>query len=110
MYLGSLKIDTVFKTYDQVLGYDSDLAFPTSFSQGDRDAFIMMKFKALNRKISNGVIHDPKQKEHRKQGSGACDGGGGVMVPNKQAVEVGTEIMNQAAIEQFFLATSQRVQ
>jgi hypothetical protein len=61
MYLGSLKIDTVFKNYDQVLGYDSDQAFPKNFSQDDRDAFINMKFKALNRKISNGAILDPKQ-------------------------------------------------
>ena len=101
----------IFKNYDKVLGFDCNKAFPKDFTQQDRDAFFIMKFRALNQKILNGDINDARQNMQRIQGSGAFDnGGGGFMAPLQQAIKVGAKVMNQAEIEQLFLETNKKIE
>ena len=101
----------IFKNYDKVLGFDCNRSFPKDFTQQDRDAFFMMKFRALNQKILNSDIYDPRQNLQWMQVSGAFDNcGGGFMVPQQQAIKVGDKVMNQAEIELLFLQTNKKIE
>lgn len=101
----------IFKNYDKVLGFDCNKAFPKDFTQQDRDAFFMMKFRALNQKILLSDTNDPRQNLQWMQVSGAFDnGGGGFMVPQQQANKDGAKVLNQAEIEQLFLEINIKIE